>query len=69
MAKRQKTGPSFIQRSRAKGAEEKALYHQVTGAGRSRVKRRFLGLTEQEQAAITQRLIAGIERSLKAKGA
>ncbi len=69
MAKRKKTGPTLIQRSRSKGAEEKALYHNVTGAGKSKVTRKFLGLTEQEQEQIRQRVIAGMDRELKRRGA
>ncbi len=59
MAKRG-TGPTFIQRSREKAPSEKATYHQLTGAGRSHVKRKFLGLTSDEEKDIQQRLIDGI---------
>lgn len=57
----------MIQRSRSKSSEEKALYHQVLGAGRSRVKREFLGLTPQDERDITQRIEQHIGRQLKVK--
>jgi hypothetical protein len=57
----------MIQRSRSKASEEKALYHQVLGAGRSRTKREFLGLTPQDEKDITQRIEQHIGRQLKAK--
>jgi hypothetical protein len=57
----------MIQRSRSKASEEKALYHQVTGAGRSRVKREFLGLTAQDERDIKQRIEQHIGKQLKAK--
>jgi hypothetical protein len=53
---RNRSGPTMIQRSRQKASEEKALYHQVLGAGRSRVKREFLGLTAEDETKISQRL-------------
>jgi hypothetical protein len=55
-------GPTFIQRSRSLPSEQKAIYHNVTGAGRSQVIRKFLGLTDQNQADLRdglERLIAG----------
>jgi hypothetical protein len=64
MAKRQASPQTFIQRSRGKSPVEKALFHQVTGAGRSHVKRPFLGLTDGEAHAITQRLVAGMRENL-----
>ena len=63
MAKRQR-GPTLIQQSRRKSAEEKAMYHQVLGAGKSRVKREFLGLTEQDERDIVDRIQKSIERQI-----
>lgn len=57
----------MIQRSRQTSSEEKALYHQVLGAGRSRVKREFLGLTPTDEADITKRVEQHIGRQLKTK--
>jgi len=51
MAKR-RTGSTLIQRSRRKSASEKAAYHQVTGAGRSRVKRPFFGMDDRIEDAV-----------------
>ena len=70
MAKTTAKAPArtMVARSRALGAEQKALYHQVTGAGTSRVTRKFLGLTEPEQAQIRERLIVGLEQQLRRKG-
>lgn len=51
-----RTGPTFIQRSRQVGPEEKALYHEELGAGRSRVTRPFLALTARDEALIQQEL-------------
>ena len=62
MAKR--TRQTFIQRSRTKTAEQKALYHQVQGAGRSHVRRPFLGLTPDEAQQVDRRLEALIDRQL-----
>jgi phage gpG-like protein len=55
---------TFIQRSRSVGAAEKATYHQLDGAGRSRVRRRFLGFTADDEAAILRRVEDGIRRNL-----
>jgi hypothetical protein len=55
------SGGTFIHQSRAIPSEQKAIYHNVTGAGRSRVIRKFLGLTDQNQADLRdglERLIA-----------
>lgn len=60
------TSPTFIQRSREKGAGEKATYHNITGAGKSRVVRRFLGLTDQDAQSVKQKLVDGLRRQLKA---
>lgn len=51
---------TLIQRSRAVGAEDKARWHDRDGAGKSRVKRPFLGLTDGESGQIK----AAIEKYL-----
>jgi hypothetical protein len=51
---------TFIQRSRAKGAAEKAAYHQVVGAGKSRIRRPFFALTARDEAV----LVALVEQQL-----
>jgi hypothetical protein len=50
------SGPSFIQRSREVSSEQKAMWHNVTGAGRSRVIREFFGLTDEEQKQVRDAL-------------
>jgi phage gpG-like protein len=64
MAKR-RSGPTLIQQSRRVPAEEKALYHQELGAGRSRVKRPFLGLTADDEKAIVARIEAAVDKRIK----
>jgi hypothetical protein len=59
---------TFIQRSRRVSAAEKAAYHELTGAGRSRVKRPFFGLDDKDEAAIVARIDKGIEEALKRTG-
>ena len=55
------TGRTFIQRSRAVGAEDKARWHDREGAGKSRVKREFLGLTDEEVGKVR----TAVERHLE----
>jgi hypothetical protein len=60
-SRRRQSSTTFIQRSRNESSEQKAIWHQVTGAGRSHVRRRFVGLTEDETAktkAVLEGLIA-----------
>jgi hypothetical protein len=65
-AKRTKrAGGTFIQRSRAIGAEEKALYHSVTGAGRSQVKRNFFDLSRSDEDAIVALIEQGLDEVCK----
>lgn len=63
--KRKRTGPTFVQRSRGVSAEQKALYHQVLGAGRAGVLRPFLGLTAEEERLIDQRIERLIDGALQ----
>jgi phage gpG-like protein len=44
---------SMVQRSRKVPAAEKAVYHQIAGAGKSRIKREFFGLTPQDMDDIS----------------
>jgi hypothetical protein len=55
-AKRLRTGPTFIQRSRAVSSEQKAIYHNVLGAGGRGVIREFFGVSESESEDIGQKL-------------
>ena len=52
----------MIQASRRVPPEQKATYHQVSGAGRSRVLRPFLGLTEAEENLIAKTVSDGIDK-------
>jgi phage gpG-like protein len=56
---------TFIQRSRDKGAAEKAAFHQVTGAGKSRVKREFFGLSDADEDAIVTIVERHLDRELE----
>lgn len=52
MARRTRRGPTLIQRSRAVAPGQKALYHQVFGAGKSRVLRQFFDLNDDDARVI-----------------
>jgi hypothetical protein len=51
---------TIIQRSREMSSQEKAIYHQIAGAGKSRVKRKFFELSDGDIEAIAKRLDAGV---------
>lgn len=57
-------GATMIQRSRSKSAEEKAEFHNITGAGRSGVIREFMGLNEDDVDVLTKVVEDGIDRLL-----
>jgi hypothetical protein len=59
---------TFIQRSRSVSAEEKATFHTVTGAGRSRVKRDFFDLNDDDVDVLTRVLEDGIDRRMAGEG-
>lgn len=65
MAKKRARATTFVQRSRGTTPEQKALYHQVLGAGRSRVLRPFLGVTAEEERVIEKRIEALIDGALR----
>lgn len=58
------SGTTLIQRSRAVPGADKALFHNVTGAGASRVKREFFGLTPDEETTIRDRVQAHLSRAV-----
>lgn len=58
----QANGGTFIQRSRSVPAGDKATFHHVEGAGRSRVKRKFFGLTSGEVDTIRAKVQAYVTR-------
>lgn len=55
--------PTFIGISRSVSAEQKAIFHNVLGAGRSHVKRVFLDLTEEDLMACRD----GLEQLIAAR--
>lgn len=61
--------PTFIQASREISAEEKAWFHNVSGAGKGQVIREFFGLNDGEVSDIEDALEAGIEKLLDEQGA
>ena len=58
-------GTTFIQRSREKGSAEKAALHELTGAGRSHVKRPFFSLTTEDQDALTTLFVERLAKALR----
>lgn len=67
--KPRRRGPTMIQRSRAESSEQKAIWHNVAGAGKSRVRRRFFDLTQDDQDVIGKGLEKLVAQKLKAQGA
>lgn len=65
MATRRGRGPTLIQQSRRESPEQKALWNQVQGAGKSHVKREFLGLADEDEQAIATRLQGALEKRLR----
>jgi hypothetical protein len=63
MAKRQRSGPTFIGLSRQVASEQKAIWHNVTGAGRRGVIRQFFDVNEEDQTAFAQ----GLEKLIQAR--
>jgi len=61
MAKKRRT--TFNQRSRAKSSAEKAAYHDVSGAGRSKVRRPFFSLTESDEEVLSERYRQFLDRT------
>ena len=61
-------GGTWNQRSREMSSELKAIYHQVSGAGKSRVIRRFFELSDADVAAIVQRVDQGLTDALTKSG-
>lgn len=62
--KGQASSSTFIQRSRALGAADKAFYHSEVGAGRSQVVREFFALSEADEDKLEEALDTYYERTL-----
>lgn len=52
MANRRRRGPTFIARSRSVSAEQKAIFHNILGAGPKGIIRRFFDLNTSDQDAL-----------------
>jgi hypothetical protein len=61
---RKKDPRTFRQKSLAVPPEEKAIFHEVTGAGKSHVLRRFFELSEADCTAITEQVDRGLADAL-----
>ena len=58
-------GGTLIQRSRAVSPQQKAIFHNVAGAGRSRVKREFFDLARSDEQAIVAMLETRMDRNVQ----
>lgn len=58
-------GGTFIQRSRSVAGADKALFHHVSGAGKSKVKRQFFGLSAAEKDRIRAAVQAHLSKAVK----
>lgn len=56
---------TLIQQSRDVSPSEKATFHQISGAGRRHVLRKFFGLSAADEAVITDRVEAFLDQSVK----
>lgn len=63
-----RTRTSLIQQSRRVSPMEKALTHNVVGAGKAHVKREFFDLNTDDLSAITEELDRRVERNLRTQG-
>ena len=61
-------GRTLIQRSRDLRPAEKALFHNVSGAGKSKVKREFFDLDDSDVKAMTDELERRVTRHLQSQG-
>lgn len=62
---KKKAGRTLIQRSRDLRPAEKALFHNVSGAGKSRVKREFFDLDDSDVKAMTEELERRVTKNLQ----
>ena len=59
------TGGTFIGKSRSVASEQKAIWHNVTGAGASGVIRRFFDVNERRQQMASEALDKLVAQRLK----
>jgi len=55
---------TLIQRSRRVSSQKKAEFHELTGAGKRKVKREFFGLNRSDEDALTKRITDGVDQAL-----
>lgn len=67
MAKR-KAGKTFIQQSRSVPSIDKARWHELDGAGKSKTKREFFGLNADDEAAIYKRINDALDSIIASGG-
>lgn len=63
MARRSR-GPTLIQKSRSIAPGQKALWHHVLGAGKSRIKREFFDLNAEDLDVLAVELGRRMEQRL-----
>lgn len=68
MAPRQRSGSTPTQRSRSVRAVDKAIFHNVTGAGKTHVLRPFFGLSPADEQAIEDELGVAIDVNIEKDG-
>ncbi len=61
-------GRTLIARSRDVRPAEKALFHNVSGAGKARTKREFFDLDASDVQAMTEELGRRVTRNLQTQG-
>ena len=66
--RRARARTTLIQQSRAKSPAEKALIHNVAGAGKARVTREFFDLDADDQRALTDELTRRVTHNLRTQG-
>lgn len=64
----QRTGLTASQRSRNVRAVDKATFHQITGAGKSHIKRQFFGLSDADVKAIEDETDIALAVNLQSEG-
>ena len=64
-AKRRGGSGTLIQRSRAISPQQKAIWHNVSGAGRSKVKREFFALSAKDEDDIERMLETRVDVNLQ----
>jgi hypothetical protein len=66
MAKKPRaSGNTLIQRSRGMSPQQKAVFHNVVGAGRSKVRREFFNLGPQDTEAIVSLLETRLDQNIQ----